>query len=100
RPIATLKDVQLPACNEAWTSSDFTQDKRVLFAPEAKTIAVLPLSSDRLVVHRFDVDEALDKAGIDYLFVVSRPPVAAYKGTPFVYTPVVKSKKGGVKLKL
>jgi hypothetical protein len=100
RPIATLEDVELPVANEAWTGSDFTQDKRVLFVPEGKLIAILPRSSDRLVLHRFDLDEALKKAGVDYLFVVSRPPSAAYRGTRFTYTPQVKSKKGGVKFAL
>jgi hypothetical protein len=100
RPLATLKDVELPASNEAWTRNDFTQDKRVLFAPEGKLIAIIPKSNDRLVLHRFDVEEAMDKAGIDYLFVVSRPPSALYKGTQFAYAPQVKSKKGGVKFKL
>jgi WD40 repeat protein len=100
RPIATLKDVELPASNEAWTRSDFTQDRRVLFVPEAKLIAILPMSNDRLVLHRLDLDEALEKAGVDYLFVTSRPPAAAYRGTQFSYTPRVKSKKGGLKYKL
>jgi WD40 repeat protein len=100
RPIATLKDMELPASNEAWTNNDFTQDKRVLFVPEAKLIAILPRSNDRLVLHRFDLDDALEKAGVDYLFVVSRPPAAASKGTPFAYVPQVKSKQGGLKYKL
>jgi hypothetical protein len=100
RPIATLKDAELPASNEAWTGSDFTQDKRVLFVPDGKLIAIIPRSNDRLVLHRFDIDEAMDKAGIHYLFVVSRPPSTAYRGTRLAYTPQVKSKKGKVKLKL
>ncbi len=100
RPIATLNDVELPASNEAWTGSDFTQDKRVLFVPEAKLIAIIPRSNDRLVLHRLDIDAALEKVGIDFLFVVSRPPSVANKGTRVVYAPQVKSKKGGVKFKL
>jgi hypothetical protein len=100
RPIATLKDVELPAFNEAWTGSDFTQDKRVLFVPEGKLIAIIPKSNDRLILHRFDVDELLDKAGADYLFVLSRPPAVVFRATAISYTPLVKSKKGGVKVKL
>jgi hypothetical protein len=100
RSIATLKDVELPASNEAWTSSDFTQDKRVLFVPEGKLIAIIPHRNDRLLLHRFDVEEALTKAGLDYLFVISSPPNVVQPGTQFAYAPQVRSKKGGVKLKL
>jgi hypothetical protein len=100
RAIAELKDVELPTSNEAWTPSDFTQDKRVLFCPEGKLIAILPRSNDRLVLHRFDIDAALEKADVDYLFIVSRPPATAYKGAALDYTLQVKSKKGGVKAKL
>lgn len=100
RPIATLQDVELPTSNEAWTGSDFTQDKRVLFVPEAKLIAIIPKSNDRLILHRFDVEKTLKNGKLDYLFVVSRPPAVAYKGTPFAYTPQAWSRKGGVKVKL
>jgi hypothetical protein len=71
----------------------------VLFVPDAKLIAVVPPSRDRIVLHRFDVEAALDRAEIDYLFVTSRPPVDA-PGKSFSYPVVVKSKKGGVKMKL
>jgi len=100
RPIATLSGVTLPTSNEAWTRSDFTQDKRVLFVPEAKLIAIIPNSNDRVVLHRFDIEQALAKTSIEFLFVVSRPPSTAYKGAQFTYAPRVKSKNGGVKLKV
>ncbi len=100
RPITTVPSAKLPACNESWTRSDFTQDKRVLFVPEGKLLAILPLSNDRLILHRLDIDKALDKSGIDYLFVTSRPPAAAYRGSRFTYTPKVKSKKGNVRFKI
>lgn len=100
QPIATLKNMELPVANEAWIRHDFTQDKRVLFVPEAKLIAIIPNSSDRLVLHRLDVDATLEKSGVDYLYVTSPPPVAAFKATPFQYTPNVKSKKATIKLKL
>ena len=51
-------------------------------------------------MHRFDLDETLDKSGTDYLFVASRPLGEAVKGKPYVYHIVVKSKRGGVSYKL
>ena len=79
RPLAVLSGVELFVSNEAWTRSDFTQDKRILFVPDAKLIALIPASGDRLVLHRFDVDEALQKADVDYLFVISRPSLDVRK---------------------
>jgi len=99
RVLAKLPDVALPAGNEAWAPSDFLADKKVLFTTEGKLIAVLDKTGNKLLLHRFDLEAALEKAGVDYLFVTSRPPVAE-PGKPFTYTPVVKSKRGGVTFKL
>jgi hypothetical protein len=74
--------------------------KRAFFIPEAKVIAVLPVSNDRVVLHKFDLDDALEKSGLDYLFVTSQPPRAAKPGDTFTYPLVVKSKHGGLKYKL
>src|SRR5262249_57896922 len=75
-------------------------DRRVHFIPDAKLLVTIPDTKDKLVLHRFDLDAALDKAGIDYLFVTSRPPALAGKGIEYRYQIAVKSKKGGVKYKL
>jgi predicted Zn finger-like uncharacterized protein len=72
---------------------------RVFLIPNAKALVVLNGSADRIHIHRFDLDAMLDKAGIDYLFVTSRPP-GAVRGGAFTYKPEVKSKKGGVTVKL
>ncbi len=74
--------------------------KRVHFIPDAKVLVTIPQSDDRLVVRRLDPDKALEKSDLDYLFVVSRPPAVAKKGTKFTYQLAVKSKKGGVKYKV
>src|SRR5262249_15846862 len=75
-------------------------DRRVYLVPQAKALITIPLSADKLVVHRFDLDEALEKSGIDYLLVTSPPQTLPERGGTYSYTPVVKSKKGGVKMKL
>jgi hypothetical protein len=56
-------------------------------------------AGDKLHLHKFDVDAILEKAGVDYLFVAGRPG-GATRGATFKYTPAVKSKQGGVKIKL
>lgn len=100
RPIATLPDVELPNTNTHYKEGDFTQDRRVHFVPEAKLIAVVPATKDRLVLYRFDLDAHLKRSGIDYLYVTSRPPADAERGRRFAYTPTVLSRTGGVKLTL
>ena len=49
---------------------------------------------------RFDLEEAIEKSGVDFLLVTSDPPAFAERGKKFTYSLVVKSKKGGVKVKL
>lgn len=94
----TFKGIDLIG-NEAWTKDDFTNDKRVHFVPSAHLLAVVPPTNDKLVLHRFDPDAAFEASGVDYLYVTSRPPVAA-AGRGFAYQLAVKSRKGGVKFTL
>jgi hypothetical protein len=103
RSFATLTDVDLPAVaerGEMWVASDFTYDKRIHLIPEAKLIITIPTSNDQLVLHRFDADLALEKSGINYLFVTSHAPATARRGETYVYPLEVKSRKGGLKYKL
>src|SRR5581483_7338635 len=74
-------------------------DRRVHFIPDAHLVVSIPKANDRLVLQRFNIDEAVARSGIDYLLVTSRPP-AAFKGTAYEYQLVVKSKKGGVKYRV
>lgn len=99
RPIVTLPKIELSGAGEAWAGHDFSADKRIVFVPEAKAVVVVPGTNDKLVVYKFDMEAALEKAGIDYLFVSSRPPVCV-PGKAFDYPIVVRCKKGGVKYKL
>jgi hypothetical protein len=75
-------------------------EKRIHFFPSANLILTVGDTRDQLVLRRFVVTDALDKAGIDYLFVASTPPRVALKGQPYTYQPDVKSKRGGVKVSL
>jgi hypothetical protein len=63
-------------------------------------IVIIPFTNDRVHVHRFDIEEALDKSGIDYLYVTSTPPSAVARNAAFTYPLAVRSKKGGVKYKV
>jgi predicted Zn finger-like uncharacterized protein len=80
--------------------SGLSLDKRLFLLPAAKLIVTLPASGDKLYLQRLDLDEALEKSGVDYLLVSSQPVNAAVKGKSYAYPVVVKSKKGGVTFKL
>ena len=53
----------------------------------------IPARRDQLVLRRLGVTAALDKVGIDYLFVSSLPPAVSPGGT-FTYPITVESKRG------
>jgi hypothetical protein len=103
RPLLTLKTIDLPTVGdrgEQWVRHDFTYDKRIHFLPQAKLIVTIPASNDQLVLHRLDVDAALEKSGVDYLFVTSDAPGSARKGETYNYQVTVKSRKGGLKYRI
>ena len=95
-PIGRLDKVDHGVKFDGWDRDPYGPWRRVFFIPEAKVIAVLPNGNDRVVLHKFDIDDALNKSGIDYLFVTSQPPLSAKAGTTYTYPLVVKSNQGGL----
>ncbi|QEL13462.1 hypothetical protein [Limnoglobus roseus] len=99
RVFATLPATDFPTPNEPEPTGDLTPDRRVHFVPEAKLVAVLPPSRDRIVLHKFDPAGLFEKVDTDYLFVTGRPPTAA-PGKRYAFALGARSKAGGVKYKL
>jgi hypothetical protein len=85
---------------DGWDRQMFGPWKRIFLVPRARLIVVLPEGNNRLELHRFDLDAALEKSGLDYLLVTSRPPQAARRGAEFAYQVEVKSRRGEVKYAL
>jgi len=100
RPIAALPDVPLPKGTNTWGREAFLTDQYLHLIPSAQLLVALAPTKDKLHLFKVDVDQLLAKADYDYLLVLSRPPVSAVRGEEFVYKPVVKSKKGSVKLRV
>jgi hypothetical protein len=71
-------------------------DQHIFFVPDANILAVLPLSKDRLFLHRIDIEKQLAEAGIDYLIVVSQPPTEIVPGTEFQYQIEGRARKGQI----
>jgi hypothetical protein len=80
--------------------SAFSYDKRIQFVPAANVLLTLPATNDRIVIRRIDVDAALKKSGVDYLFVSSIPVRRALKDTRYTYQISVRSKRKEVTLEL
>jgi len=63
-PLLKRPDIDIPPQDAMQNlNHDFTFDKRVLLIPQAKLLITIPTSNDRLVLHRVDLEEALEKAG-------------------------------------
>ncbi len=97
--------VTLPAFEEMdtpdqWARGKMTLDKRVLFAPAANLLVTLADGGSQIVLRRLNILDALEKAGIDYLFVASLPERRATRGKRYTYQLAVKSKRGGVQFTL
>jgi predicted Zn finger-like uncharacterized protein len=103
RPLAKLNGVEgVRAEQIAYGQSQdkIEYDKRIHFIPEAKVVVTIPTTDNKLILYRFDIDQALEKSDIDYLIVTSQAPPIASKGQLYQYQLAVKSKKGDVKYRL
>ncbi len=74
-------------------------EKRIFYYPLSNLLVTLGGDRDKVTLRRVDIADQLDKSGVDYLAVLSRPP-AAKAGTIFSYKVDIRSKKGSVKVKL
>jgi hypothetical protein len=83
-----------------WARTGMTLEKCLHLIPAANLIVTLAPSSDELILRRLDVTAAMDKAGIEYLFITSMPPRVAQRGHTYAYPIAVKSKRGGVQYTL
>jgi hypothetical protein len=81
---------------EQWVRSGLTLEKRLHFIPAANLLITIPQAKDQLVIRRFNLLEAMDNSGVDYLFVNSMPGRTARRGQLYSYQLDVKSKRGGV----
>ena len=103
RQIATVKDDALAKMNSSSVTHrwyNFQGEPRIHYLPRANLLVFLRQDNKQIVVRPFDLMNELDKAGQDYLFVLSPPKTRAKAGAAYVYRMDVKSKAGGVTYKL
>jgi hypothetical protein len=102
KPVAELGDLEgldIPKDFNPSTARGLQLYDRVFLVPDAEVMAVVNGDATKVRMYKFDVVALLDKAGVDYLLVTNRPE-RAVRGETFTFRPNVKSKKGGVKVKL
>src|SRR5262245_10836630 len=104
RPLVTLRDVDgldMPQDRFGGGSGPIlTAEKRIHYVPRAEALVTVNAAADKVFVRRLNIDETIEASGVDYLYVKSVPIADAERGSEYVYPVVVKSKKGGVKIKL
>lgn len=89
-PLSPLKD-----CNQQmdpWGRTPFAADRRVIFAPALGYLLYFPLSNSEAIVRPFNLENALQKAGVDYLVVTSVPARIVATGKTWTYQLNVLSK--------
>jgi tRNA A-37 threonylcarbamoyl transferase component Bud32 len=101
RVLFTVPDVgrmTRSSLNSGW--GHFNGEPRARYLPSANVLVILPDSNDRVVVHPFNLMQALDDSGQQYLFVLSEPRTLAAAGKEYVYAIDARSKAGGVRFTL
>lgn len=101
-PLLTLPGIRVRPGNygDFFSRETVALDKRIFFIPACNLIVTLPNSNQLVVMHQVDLEKEFEKAGIDYLFVDSRPIIQIAAGKQYRYQINVRSKNGGLKYKL
>jgi len=74
--------------------------QRVFLLPRAKALVALPYDNDSVTVHRFDLEEVLESATGDYLFVAAHAQQTAKIGESFQYHIDVRTNHPPVKFEV
>jgi hypothetical protein len=61
KPILTFPDIDIPPPDDVNLKHDFTMDKHIFLIPQARVLITIPHTNDRLILHRVNLEEALDK---------------------------------------
>ena len=75
-------------------------EPRIRYLPTANVLVTLPETNDRVVLRPFDLVEALQHSGEDFLVVLSAASTRAATGASYTYQVDAISKAGGVRYSL
>jgi hypothetical protein len=85
---------------DKWGRQVLTMEKRLILVPDANLICQLADTADSITLFEFNLKQALDESGVDYLVVRSRPKLEIKLGERFGYQMDVLSNNEGVKFEL
>jgi hypothetical protein len=75
-------------------------DERIVLVPAAQVLVTLASGNHDLVFRTVDVDALMQKSGVDYLYVKSRPPASVRRGSKLEHNLTLTSKAGGAEASL
>jgi hypothetical protein len=73
---------------------DWALDQRLVFLPAARLIVTIPLDRKKLILHRFDLEQAIAKTKSDYVRVTSVPKTLIQPGKHWSYPITAKTPRG------
>jgi hypothetical protein len=84
-----------------WNSAEpLRPSRRLHYLPDANLLITIPESRDSLTLRHVDLFAEMEKAGVDYFFVTSRPRLEATRGATYAYDVAVRSRRGGTEFTL
>ena len=83
---------------ELAANSSLPLHQRVFLIPAAGVLITVGEGGSELIVRQFNLEQTLKSDGVDYLFVESRPPVTAVRGTVWEYPMKIRSRAGGIRV--
>lgn len=101
-PIAIVRNTRVSRWGlGSWTGLEgLGIEKTIHLIPQAKILAVIPAERNELRLYPLDLDAEIEKSGIDYFYVTSRPPTQVKSGDTLKYQIAAKTKKGGLTFKI
>jgi hypothetical protein len=96
KPLAQLADVGVVGYDEFRALAGLGYPGSVHLLPWADLLVVVPASRDKLLLHPVDLNAALARSGVPYLFVTSAPPARFRPGEKLEYQVEARSQAGGV----
>ncbi|WP_129633646.1 hypothetical protein [Candidatus Oscillochloris fontis] len=83
-----------------WAEDPYVFDRHVIFNPILDYIILIPPENDRIIQRDFSLEQLLQKAGVDYLVVVSQPDIHIAAGTTWQYKIETLSNNNEIKFSL
>jgi hypothetical protein len=86
--------------SDNWANTPYVFDRHIVFDPKHGRIILIPPENDRIIQRDFDLNQLLEKSGVDYLVVTSAPNTNVPAGENWRYKIETISNAEGIKFTL